>query len=126
MQEFTPERGFERKLHTVTISNSDSILGWDWDEKTNTASYMLDNGKYTTLKVQDFFGNRFGGVYSDTKISNSRLDKYSSSWTVNNGVAEYTLSQQLKRQRFSNGAFGSVLDTMSYNSAGFIAGRSCY
>ncbi len=127
VEEFTPERGFERKLHTVKISNSDSILGWDWDEKTNTASYMFYDGQKTVVRVQDFYGDRFGAVYSTTKVSNSRLDKYSSSWTVNNGVAEYTLRQQtLKREEFSNGTFGSVLDTIYYNSANSMAGRSCY
>ncbi len=126
VQEFTPQTGFGRKLHTVKISNSDSILGWDWNENTNTASYMLFNGNKTVVKVEDFSGRKFNGVYSTTPVSNSRLDKYSSSWTLNNGVAEYTLSQQLKRETFSNGTFGSVLDTISYNSFGYIAGRSCY
>ncbi|RQH22433.1 hypothetical protein [Okeania hirsuta] len=127
VEKFTPERGFERKLHTVKISNSDSILGWDWDEKTNRASYMFYDGQKTVVRVQDFFGDRFGGVRSTTTVSNSRLDKYSSSWTLYNGVAEYTLRQQtLKREEFSNGTFGSVLETTSYNSANSIAGRSCY
>ncbi|NEQ74822.1 MAG: hypothetical protein F6K23_18300 [Okeania sp. SIO2C9] len=127
VEKFTPERGFERKLHTVKISNSDSILGWDWDEKTNRASYMFYDGQKTVVRVQDFFGDRFGGVRSTTTVSNSRLDKYSSSWTLYNGVAEYTLRQQtLKREEFSNGTFGSVLETISYNSGDSIAGRSCY
>ena len=90
MQEFNPEIGFGRKLHTVKISNSDSILGWDWDENTNTASYVLFDGSKTVVKVQDFSGKKFNGIYSTTTLSKSGLDKYSSSWTLNNGFAEYT------------------------------------
>ena len=126
VEEFTPERGFGRKLHTLKISNSDSILGWDWDEETNIASYMFYDGQRTVVRVQDFFGDRFGGVYSTTTVSNSRLDRYSSSWTVSNGIAEYTLSQQLKREEFSNGTFGSVIRTSPSNYAQSLAGRSCY
>ena len=64
MQEFNPEIGFGRKLHTVKISNSYSILGWDWDENTNTASYVLFDGSKTVVKVQDFSGKKFNGIYN--------------------------------------------------------------
>ena len=126
VEEFNPEIGFGRKLHTVKISNSDSILGWDWDENTNTASYVLFDGSKTVVKVQDFSGKKFNGIYSTTTLSKSGLDKYSSSWTLNNGFAEYTLPGQLKRQRFSNGTFSSTREITDYYSAGRVAGRSCY
>ena len=84
VEEFNPEIGFGRKLHTVKISNSDSILGWDWDENTNTASYVLFDGSKTVVKVEDFSGKKFNGIYSTTTLSKSGLDKYSSSWTLNN------------------------------------------
>ncbi|MGB3514788.1 MAG: hypothetical protein WBA93_37375 [Microcoleaceae cyanobacterium] len=125
VEEFSPEEGFGEKLYTVKISNSDSILGWDWDENTNIASYILYDGNKTVVKVEDFSGRKFNGVYSTTTLSKSRIDKQNSSWTLNNGIAEYTLPQQLKSERFSNGTFGPVLETRNYNTRG-IAGRSCY
>ncbi len=130
IHKFNPNSGFGPKIANIHLSKSDSMLGWDWNERTGEASYMFSNSSGTFVTIQPFDLRGFGQQKRTIQISRSALNKYKSSWTWNGNIAEYTLnnggSVKTVVQDFNGYNFNGKYPQKSQNIGSNIAGRSCY